>query len=293
MINLSTNEGVKIPSFPQGSGVSLKPQHFDIIISQQPEIGFFEIHAENYLAAGGPNRHFLEKIRQDYPITVHGVGLSIGGENELNIHHLNQVVELVDRVEPIVFSEHLAWSSHDDIFYNDLLPLPYTEATLNRVCQHIDQVQDKLKRQILLENPATYLMFNQTCMSEIEFIQSIVKRTGCGLLLDINNVAVSCFNHQADARKYLEQFPVQHVEQIHLAGFALDNKSTPPLRIDSHDRPIDDEVWQLYLELLTRHGDIATLIEWDGQLPEFDVFQEQVNQANRYRLDAATTKLQG
>lgn len=287
MSYLSTNEGAKAPSFPQGSGVSLKPQHFETIISQQPDIGFFEIHAENYLAAGGPNRHYLDKIRQDYPITVHGVGLSIGGENPLNIQHLNQVAELVDRVEPIVFSEHLAWSSHDNLFYNDLLPLPYTEHTLNRVCQHIDQVQERLKRKILIENPATYLTFNQTAMPEAEFIRSIAERTGCGLLLDINNVAVSCFNHQADARSYLEQFPLNHVEQIHLAGFALDDKSTPALRIDSHDCLVDDEVWQLYLELLTRHGDIATLIEWDGQLPSFETFESQVKQANRYRLQAA------
>lgn len=287
MNNLSANKGAKAPYFPQRSGVSLKPQHFETIISEQPEIGFFEIHAENYLAQGGPNRHYLDKIRQDYPITVHGVGLSIGGESELNLEHLNQVAELVDRVEPIVFSEHLAWSSHDNLFYNDLLPLPYTEATLNRVCQHIEQVQDKMKRSILLENPATYLEFNQTTMSEAEFITSIAKRTGCGLLLDINNVAVSSFNHQADASVYLEQFPLKYVEQIHLAGFFLDDKSTPELRIDSHDCKVDDEVWKLYFELLRRHGDIATLIEWDGQLPDFDVFQAQVKQADRYRLDAA------
>jgi uncharacterized protein (UPF0276 family) len=289
MNNLSANKnkGVTAPSFPQRSGVSLKPQHFETIINQQPEIGFFEIHAENYLAPGGPNRHYLDKIRQDYPMTVHGVGLSIGGESELNIQHLNQVAELVDRVEPIVFSEHLAWSSHDNLFYNDLLPLPYTEATLNRVCQHVEQVQERMKRSILLENPATYLTFNQTEMSEAEFITRIAERTGCGLLLDINNVAVSCFNHQANPHHYLEQFPLKHVKQIHLAGFALDEKSTPALRIDSHDSVVDDEVWQLYFELLTRHGDIATLIEWDGQLPDFDTFQAQVKQADRDRFDAA------
>ncbi len=284
MICSANNEGARAPSsFPTQSGVSLKPCYFEHIVSTKPDVGFFEIHAENYLSPGGPNTYFLNKIRQDYPITVHGVGLSIGGEQPLNLEHLNLVSDLVDRIEPIVFSEHLAWSSHFSHFYNDLLPLPYTEENLQRVCQHIEQVQDKLKRPILLENPATYLTFKESDLPEHEFINQIAKRTGCELLLDINNVAVSCFNHRQDPRQYLDNFPIRFVRQLHLAGFAFDQHSSTPLRIDSHDREVSNEVWQLYADLLNQAGDIPTLIEWDGQLPPFQQLHEQSRLADRCR----------
>ncbi len=277
-------EGVTAPSsFPPNSGVSLKPCWFEHIVENQPEVGFFEIHAENYLAPGGPNTYYLERIRRDYPFTVHGVGLSIGGEEPLNHSHLNRVAELVKRSEPIVFSEHLAWSSHFSHFYNDLLPLPYTETNLSRVCQHIEQVQDTLKRTILIENPATYLSFKQTDFTECEFITQMAQRTGCQLLLDINNVAVSCFNHQQDPIAYLDHFPLQQVRQLHLAGYTLDPHSRTPLRIDSHDQPVSDEVWILYQDLLQRTGDLPTLIEWDGQLPPFEQLQAQAQIADHFR----------
>jgi uncharacterized protein len=287
MMNLTNNEGVQTPSlFPERSGVSLKPNYFQQTLSEKPKVGFFEIHAENYLAPGGPNKYYLEKIREHYPVTVHGVGLSIGGESPLNLQHLHQVASLVERIEPIVFSEHLAWSSHSNHFYNDLLPLPYTEETLQRVCQHIEQVQETLKRRILIENPSTYLSFNTSTFAEYEFITEIVRRSGCGLLLDVNNVAVSCFNQQKNPLDYLNAFPLEAVEQIHLAGFSLDTASSTPLRIDSHDREVSEEVWQLFTTTLERMGDCATLIEWDGQLPTFEQLQQQAHLADTIRQRA-------
>lgn len=180
-------------TFSSLSGISLKPAYYQSILSDLPEVGFFEIHAENYLSKGGPARHYLHKIREHYPLTVHGVGLSIGGETPLNIEHLKRVATLVDEIQPAIFSEHLAWSTHYSQFLNDLLPVPYDRPTLDRVCRHIEQVQECLQRQILLENPSTYFEFARSEMSETDFIRDIAKRTGCGLLLDINNVEVSCF----------------------------------------------------------------------------------------------------
>ncbi len=284
----STEDVQTSSGFPRLSGVSLKPCHYQTILAEQPSVGFFEIHAENYLSAGGPNRYYLEKIREHYPLTVHGVGLSIGGESPLNREHLKKVAQLVEWIEPLVFSEHLAWSSHFNHFFNDLLPLPYTEKTLRQVCSHIDQVQEQLKRPMLLENPSTYLRFKTTTMSELEFISAIIERTGCQLLLDVNNVAVSCFNHQQDPYQYINQFPGQAVRQIHLAGYAVDQNEAVPLRIDSHDREVTDDVWQLYQYTLQQWGDKPTLIEWDGQLPEFGVLQQQATMADQIR-----TRIQG
>ena len=177
------------------SGTSLKPNYYQQILSERPHIGFFEIHAENYLSKGGPALYYLDKIRQHYPITVHGVGMSIGGEHPINAEHLKRVTQLVDRVDPQIFSEHLAWSSHETTFLNDLLPVAYDQSTLARVCEHIDKVQSYMKRQILIENPSTYFEFNRSEMSETTFLAELSVRTGCGLLLDVNNVEVSCFNH--------------------------------------------------------------------------------------------------
>ncbi|ASA56253.1 DUF692 domain-containing protein [Vibrio gazogenes] len=279
----STEDVQTSSGFPRLSGVSLKPCHYQTILTQKPSVGFFEVHAENYLSAGGPNRYYLEKIREHYPLTVHGVGLSIGGESPLNREHLKKVAQLVEWIEPLVFSEHLAWSSHCNHFFNDLLPLPYTEETLRQVCAHIDQVQEQLKRPMLLENPSTYLRFKTTTMSELEFISTIIERTGCQLLLDVNNVAVSCFNHQQNPYQYIDQFPGQAVRQIHLAGYAIDQNEVVPLRIDSHDREVTDDVWQLYQYTLQQWGDKPTLIEWDGQLPEFGVLQQQATMADQIR----------
>jgi len=265
-------EGSPFPSsfasrFLSHSGISLKPAYYQLILSSFPEIGFFEIHAENYLSKGGPARHYLNLIRQHYPITVHGVGLSIGGEHSINQQHLERVAQLVNEVQPEVFSEHLAWSSHDNTFLNDLLPVAYDEATLHRVCEHIDHIQSHVKRQVLIENPSTYFEFHRSEMSETDFLTEMVKRTGCGLLLDVNNVEVSCFNHGHDPYRYLNNFPVAAVGQIHLAGHTTDSNAVVPLKIDSHDEEVSQDVWALYQHTLSLTGDCPTLIERDSNLP--------------------------
>ncbi|SHO56101.1 MNIO family bufferin maturase [Vibrio quintilis] len=290
---LLSSGGTTPPSFPALSGVSLKPRYFQTILENLPQVGFFEIHAENYLSSGGPAIHYLEKIREHYPVTVHGVGLSIGGEAPLNPEHLERVAKLVEWIDPIVFSEHLAWSSHFSHFFNDLLPVPYTQKTLQQVCNHIDQVQERLQRQILIENPSTYFRFAESTLDETTFISQIARRTGCQLLLDVNNVEVSCFNHRQDPYEYIRRFPLQDVAQIHLAGYALDQNEEVPLKIDAHDREVSEDVWQLYQYMLELSGDKPTLIEWDGQLPEFETLQRQAIQADGIRRNIPIRQPQG
>ncbi|MBK5300305.1 MULTISPECIES: MNIO family bufferin maturase [Gammaproteobacteria] len=266
---------------PPRSGLGLKTEHFREVHGAQPDIGFFEVHAENYMVAGGPFHHFLGLIREQYPLSLHGVGLSIGAEGPLDNQHLQRLAALIERYQPQSFSEHLAWSSHGPVFLNDLLPLAYDAPTLNRVCEHIDQVQSNLKRPMLLENPATYLAFQRSTMDEADFISEVIRRTGCGLLLDVNNVYVSCINHQRDPLTYIDALPLQAVGEIHLAGFAEDTDSLGDrLLIDDHGAPIDNAVWALYRQVLDRVGPIATLIERDNQLPAFSVLHAEARQAD-------------
>ncbi|WP_454834108.1 MNIO family bufferin maturase [Pseudomonas lini] len=266
---------------PPRSGLGLKTEHFREVLGAQPDIGFFEVHAENYMVAGGPFHHFLGLIREQYPLSLHGVGLSIGAEGPLDNQHLQRLAALIERYQPQSFSEHLAWSSHGPVFLNDLLPLAYDAPTLNRVCEHIDQVQSTLKRPMLLENPATYLAFQRSTIDEADFISEVIRRTGCGLLLDVNNVYVSCINHQRDPLAYIDSLPLQAVGEIHLAGFAEDTDSlSDRLLIDDHGAPIDNAVWALYRQVLERVGPIATLIERDNQLPAFSVLHAEARQAD-------------
>ncbi|MBV7496698.1 DUF692 domain-containing protein [Pseudomonas sp. PDM24] len=266
---------------PPRSGLGLKTEHFREVLGAQPDIGFFEVHAENYMVAGGPFHHFLGLIREQYPLSLHGVGLSIGAEDPLDLQHLQRLAALIERYQPQSFSEHLAWSSHGPVFLNDLLPLAYDAPTLNRVCEHIDQVQSTLKRPMLLENPATYLAFQRSTIDEADFISEVIRRTGCGLLLDVNNVYVSCINHQRDPLAYIDALPLQAVGEIHLAGFAEDTDSLGDrLLIDDHGAPIDNAVWALYRQVLERVGPIATLIERDNQLPAFSVLHAEARQAD-------------
>ncbi|RON12867.1 MNIO family bufferin maturase [Pseudomonas frederiksbergensis] len=266
---------------PPRSGLGLKTEHFREVLGTQPDIGFFEVHAENYMVAGGPFHHFLGLIRAQYPLSLHGVGLSIGAEGPLDLQHLQRLAALIERYQPQSFSEHLAWSSHGPVFLNDLLPLAYDAPTLNRVCEHIDQVQGTLKRPMLLENPATYLAFQRSTLDEADFISEVIRRTGCGLLLDVNNVYVSCINHQKDPLAYIDALPLHAVGEIHLAGFAEDTDSLGDrLLIDDHGAPIDNAVWALYAQVLERVGPIATLIERDNQLPAFSVLHAEARQAD-------------
>lgn len=274
---------------PARAGVGLKPEHFAIIMQDKPSVGFFEIHAENYLVEGGPFHKALTAIRQDYPLSIHGVGMSIGGEQPLNKTHLQRVASLVERYQPASFSEHLAWSTHNDIFLNDLLPLPYTRSTMLRVCDHIDQVQNMLRRPMLLENPSTYVEFSTSTMAETEFISEIVQRTGCGLLLDVNNLYISGINHHRDPLEMLHALPLDRIGEIHLAGYAESvDGANDRLLIDSHDSRVSEPVWQLYMETVRAAGPLPTLIEWDSNIPPFPVLLDEMRIAEKLMFERAS-----
>ena len=253
---------------PQRAGIGLKSEHFRQILAEPPDLGFFEVHAENYMVAGGPLHHYLEQIRGLYPLSIHGVGLSIGGQQPLDEGHLSRLAILLERYQPESFSEHLAWSSHAGQFLNDLLPLPYNAMTLGHVCAHVDHVQERLGRRMLLENPASYVEFSASSMAEEQFISEVIRRTGCGLLLDVNNVHVSCVNHGGNARDYIRGLPLQAVEEIHLAGFAEEADSTgAALLIDTHGAAVAQPVWELYAFTLGLVGAKPSLIERDNAIP--------------------------
>ncbi len=258
------------------AGTSFKHEHLPSILADETRIGFLEVHAENYMGAGGPPHHALARIRRDHPVSLHGVCMSIGGPQPLDRVHLGRLKALVDRYEPALVSEHLAWSTHDTTYYNDLLPLPYTKATLSRVADHLDEVQGTIGRPILLENPSTYVLFSQSTMSETDFLRELVRRTGCGLLLDVNNVFVSATNHGYPALGYLADFPLGHVGEIHLAGHAEQaDDEGDLLLIDSHDGPVADAVWKLYDIVIGRCGPIPTLVEWDSDIPDWRVLKAE------------------
>jgi uncharacterized protein (UPF0276 family) len=231
------------------------------------------------MGAGGLPHVQLTSIRADYPISIHGVGLSIGGARGLDAEHLQRLRHLCARYEPASFSEHLAWSSHGAEYLNDLLPLPYTAETLQLVCDHVDQVQEALGRRMLLENPATYLRFAQSTISETEFLAEIARRTGCGLLLDVNNVFVSCTNHGTDPRAFLAAFPLHAVGEIHLGGHDAEDLPSGPLLIDSHGAAVADPVWALYAEVIAAAGPLPTLVEWDNDLPDWPVLAAEAARA--------------
>jgi len=258
------------------AGTSFKHQHLAEIRAEGSGRGFFEVHAENYMGAGGPPHRALETLRRDFPISLHGVCMSIGGERPLDKAHLARFQHLVERYDPALVSEHLAWSSHETTYFNDLLPLPYTEATLRRVCDHIDQVQETIRRPMLLENPSTYVAFAESTMSETDFIRSVARRTGCALLLDVNNVFVSATNHGFSALDYLSDFPLAKVGEIHLAGHAEQSDDEGELLlIDSHDGPVADAVWKLFEIVVSRCGPVPTLVEWDSSIPDWPILKAE------------------
>lgn len=265
---------------PARAGVGFKPEHRDAIATGKPDLGFFEVHAENYMMDGGPTLRMLEALRADYPLSLHGVGLSIGGAGPLDRDHLARLKRVADRFEPGLFSEHLAWASHGEHYLNDLLPLPYTPATLASVVEHVDQVQTALGRRMLLENPATYLTFAESEIAEVEFLRRVAERTGCGLLLDVNNVFVSAANHGFDPRGYLAAFPLHLVGEIHLAGHTETSDSGAPLLIDAHGSPVAEPVWALYAEVIARTGALPSLIEWDNDVPAFAVLAAEAARAD-------------
>jgi uncharacterized protein (UPF0276 family) len=268
---------MRYPSLlPISAGVGFKPQHFDAIAAAPQKLAFFEVHAENYMGAGGPPHAQLGFLRQNYTLSIHGVGLSIGSPEPLDRAHLLRLKSLCDRYQPESFSEHLAWSSHDGVFFNDLLPLPYTESSLACVIAHVDETQTTLDRPMLLENPATYVRFAESTIAETAFLREVARRTGCGLLLDVNNVFVSARNHGMDAAAYLADFPLDLVGEIHLAGhFETKDDAGAPLCIDAHGSPVIDDVLALFDRVIQRAGPLPTLIEWDNDVPDWPVLRDQ------------------
>lgn len=269
-----------VSALPARPGVGYKPQHFSDLMTDPSPVSWIEVHAENYMGDGGRPLAQLRALSERFPVSVHGVALSIGGDAPLDPDHLARLKHLCDWLQPASFSEHLAWSTHDDLYFNDLLPLPYTTATLDRVCRHIDQTQDHLGRQILLENPSSYLTFDASDMTEAEFLKQIVQKTGCGLLLDVNNVFVSASNLGFCPFGYIDAFPTKHVGEIHVAGHEADDDGLGnPLLIDAHGCPTAEPVWDLLDYTLAQTGPKPILVEWDNDVPDWPVLKAELDRA--------------
>ncbi|WP_298354351.1 DUF692 family multinuclear iron-containing protein [Rhodoblastus sp.] len=277
---------------PDAVGAGFKPAHGADILAARPDVGFFEIHAENYMNAGGPNRRLLAAIREIFPISVHGVGLSLGSTEKLDLGHLARLKDVVDFAAPALVSEHLAWSHFADQAFPDLLPLPYDDAALARVAAKIEIVQDVLRRPILIENPATYLRFAGDTLAEPRFLAELCARTGCGLLLDVNNVFVSAVNHGFNARAYLDSFPYRRVGEIHLAGHARAEDKNGAFLIDDHGGPVSEDVWALYRHVIAGAGPRPTLVEWDNNVPDWEELWTETAKARKIlRFDRADAPL--
>jgi len=255
---------------PRAAGIGLRTPHVQEILATRPPIAWLEVHAENYFG-GGPALRSLNLIRGDYPVSLHGVGLSLGSAHGLDANHLRRLAALIERVEPVLVSEHLSWSVAGGAYLNHLLPLPYTEESLEILSRHVDQVELALGRQLLVENPSSYLRFRHSPIPEPEFLAELVRRTGCGLLCDVNNIYVSAHNLAFDAAAYLDTLPRESVQEIHVAGHARNDADGLTVLIDDHGSRVRPEVWKLYAYALARFGRIATLVEWDTDIPALDV----------------------
>jgi uncharacterized protein (UPF0276 family) len=263
------------------AGIGLRAAHHEEVIARSPPVGWFEAHSENYFARGGSPRRVLAQVRRNYPLSLHGVGLSLGSTDPLDAQHLAQIVELTRELEPMLVSEHLSWGSAGGRFTNDLLPLPYTEEALHHMVSRIAQVQDALGRQMLIENVSSYLQFEHSQIDEWDFLAELARRSGSGLLLDVNNVYVSAMNHGFDALAFLRGIPRESVQEIHLAGHSIHTVGGRQIRIDTHGSPVCDDVWALYSAALERFGPVPTLIEWDSDIPALDVLVAEARKADR------------
>lgn len=283
---LDTSQGsARLPLAP---GVGYKPQHFNDVMEDPGPVAWLEIHAENYMGDGGRPHAQLRALRDRFALSVHGVGLSIGGADPLDKAHLTRLKDLVARTKPASFSEHLAWSTHGAEFLNDLLPLPYTNATLDRVANHIDEVQETLGCQMLLENPSSYLAFAESTWSETDFLAELVRRTGCGLLLDVNNVFISATNLGYLPQGYIDAYPLAAVGEIHVGGHDEDTDDHgAPLLIDSHGKPVVDPVWGLLEHTLAKTGPRPVLVEWDTDVPDWSTLRAEANRAARALIPAS------
>lgn len=250
------------------AGIGLRPEHYVDFVESCPPVGFIEAHSENYFGLGGKPFDFLMRARRDYPLSLHGVGLSIGSVDRVSERHLQHLSELIDALRPSLVSDHLCWSSVGGLYANDLLPLPWTEEALAHVVSRVQHVQQSLRRSILLENVSSYLEYAHSTMPEWEFLSEVASRSGCGILLDVNNVFVSAHNHGFDAMQYLHALDPAAVHEMHLAGFTRKRvEAGVDILIDTHSAPVADEVWALYGAALERFGAVPTLIEWDADMP--------------------------
>lgn len=266
------------------AGIGLRAPHYSQVLEQHPPLAFLEVHSENFFAAGGGALAWLERFRAAYPLSFHGVGLSLGSTDALSETHLARLQSLVERFEPLLVSEHLCWSSHGGRFANDLLPLPYSDEALAHVCTRVTQVQERLGRQLLVENVSSYLSFPGSTIPEWEFVAEVARRTGCGVLLDVNNIWVSACNHGFDARDYLAAIDARSVKEIHLAGHEIEEGG---LLVDTHGAAVSEPVWALYAEAVERLGPRPTLVEWDTAIPPLEVLLAQARRAQQV-MDGAT-----
>ena len=267
---------------PTEVGIGLRSAHIEHVLERRPAVPFFELHSENLFCAGGPMWDAFERVRGDYPVSLHGVGLSLGSADALDQAHLQRLREVIGRAAPALVSEHVCWGAVGGRNFNDLLPLPYTDEALALMVEHVDQLQQTLQRQVLLENVSSYIHYTHSTMPEWEFLAALARRSGCGLLLDVNNVYVNSVNHGIDAVRYIDGIDPAMVGEIHLAGFSRRHGLGGPLLIDTHDRRVDPAVWQLYAHAIERLGAKPTLIEWDQELPAFDVLEDEARLATEY-----------
>jgi uncharacterized protein (UPF0276 family) len=268
-------------TIPVRAGIGLRAQHYREMLEHLPGVGWLEVHSENYFGDGGAPLYYLEQLRAHYPLSLHGVGLSLGSTDPLNMAHLNKLKSLIVRFEPGLVSEHLSWSSVGGRYMNDLLPLPYTVEALSHISQRISRVQDYLGRQILVENVSSYLQYEESRIPEWEFLGEVAERSGCGILLDVNNIYVSATNHGLDARTYLRAMPADVIQEIHLAGFSVNRFEDGEILIDTHGAPVAREVWSLYSEAVGLYGPNPTLIEWDTDVPPLSVLLDHAGEAER------------
>jgi len=273
---VQTSSGHPIPA---RAGIGLRAPHYRAWLETRPAAGWLEVHSENYFGGGVP-LHYLEHLRAHYPVSLHGVGLSLGSSDPLDRRHLQQLKTLIERVEPGLVSDHLSWSSIDDTHVNDLLPLPYTEEALALFSARVGEAQDFLGRELLIENPSSYLQYRHSTIPEAEFLAEVARVTGCGLLLDVNNVYVSATNHGFDALRYLRAIPAAAVKEIHLAGFSVNRYEDGEVLIDTHGTRVAPQVWALFRAALQRLGRVPVLIEWDSEIPELAVLLDEMRQAD-------------
>ena len=264
---------------PASSGIGLRAEHYQEILQTLPNIGWLEVHSENYFGEGGRPLYYLEKISEHYPLSLHGVGMSIGSTDEINLNHLDKLKNLIDHFKPGFVSEHLSWGSFQGNHFNDLFPMPYTEEALDHMVRQISFAQEYLNRQILIENVSSYLQFECSTIPEWEFLTALAEQSGCGILLDVNNIYVNACNHQFSAEQFIEAIPESYVKEVHLAGHTVKEFENDQILIDTHNERVTDKVWALYQKTVQRFGRVPTLIEWDTDLPTLDILLDEANKA--------------